>query len=84
MESMSYSQYRDVISGLGIAVEDAEVLADCMVTKKVCFWINTAPVNKEQITKVNEYFVQNSIPIVLQVDHIPTRDKYIWEVKIKR
>ena len=42
MEGMSYSQYRDVISGLGIAVEDAEVLADCMVTKKVCFWINTA------------------------------------------
>lgn len=81
---MSYSHYRDSIAGLGIAVEDAEVLADCMVTKKVCSWINTAPVSNEQITKVNEFFVQNSVPIFLHVDHIPTRDKYIWEVKVKR
>jgi len=78
---MSYSQYRDVISGLGIAVEDAEVLADCMVTKKVCSWISNVPVNKEQITKVNEYFVQNSIPIVLQVDHIPTRINIFGKLK---
>lgn len=84
MESMSFSQFRDAISGLGIAVEDAEVLADCMVTKKVCSWVNNSPVSKEQIVKVNEYFIQNSIPIVLQVDHIQTRDKYIWEVKVKR
>ena len=81
---MSFSQFKDRIASFGIAVDDAEVIADCMVTKKVCSWVNTEPVVETQIQKINELFLQSNIPLTLNVESIPTRNKFIWEVKLKK
>jgi len=81
---MSFSLFKETIVGFGIAPEDAEVVADCMVTKKVCSWVNTEHVSNEQVQKINEFISQNSIPIYLKIDSIPTRNKFIWEVKLKK
>jgi capsule polysaccharide export protein KpsC/LpsZ len=81
---MSFSLYRDTIASYGIAKDDAEVIADCMATKRLCSWVNTEPVTNEQVKKINELIVQHNIPIFVVVDSVPTRSKYIWEVKHKK
>jgi len=81
---MSFSQFRETIAGFGIAHEDAEVIADCIVTKKVCSWVNTAPVDDSQVKKINEFIAQQNVQIFLSIQSVPTRGKFIWEVKHKR
>ncbi len=81
---MAFESFRETSVSFGIAKEDAEVVADCMVTKKVCSWVNNEPVTPNHVAKINEFISQNSIPIFLNVDSVPTRGKFIWEVKIKK
>ena len=43
------SKYEDVmadIEGIGITEHDAMVIADCVVTRKSCSWVNTDPVDE--------------------------------------
>jgi hypothetical protein len=81
---MTFESFRESIVGLGIAREDAEVIADCMVTKKTCSWVNTEAVTPDHVAKINAFISQHSIPIFLKVDSVPTRGKFIWEVRPKK
>lgn len=81
---MTFESFRESIVGLGIAREDAEVIADCMVTKKTCSWVNTEIVTPDHVEKINAFISQNSLPLFIKVDSVPTRGKFIWEVKMKK
>jgi hypothetical protein len=81
---MSFPMFRDTIASYGIAKDDAEVIADCMVTKRVCSWVNNEPVTHDQINKVNAFISQNNIAIAVVVEAVSTRNKFIWEVKHRK
>lgn len=67
---------------LGVAEHDALILADCIVTHKSCSWINTDSVDEQMLTNLNNLIAKKNYRISVKVDNIPTRDKYIWDVKI--
>ena len=66
---------------IGITSSDAVVIADCIVTKRSCSWVNTDPVNDKILLDLHDLIVKNQYGIRIQVDSIPTRGKYVWDVK---
>ncbi len=76
---------RQVISELisvGITEHDALVIADCIITRKSCSWVNTDPVDDKIIKDLSDLIKKNEYGIMVKVDPLPTRSKFIWDVKI--
>ncbi len=69
-------------TGVGVSEHDAQVLADCILTKKSCSWVNTEDVNPQMLKDVDRVIEKNSYGISVKVDSIPTRSKFIWDVKV--
>ncbi len=79
------SKFEDVkadIIGIGITEPDAMVIADCVVTRKSCSWVNTDPVDDNILKDLNDLIKRNSYGITVKVEAVPTRSKFIWEVKV--
>ena len=74
----------DDLLALGLVKEDAEVVADCIKTKKVCSWSNNEIVSEKTIAALQQYLTINGHPIVVNINAMPNRSKYIWEVKLKK
>ena len=74
----------DKVMSFGISETDAEVIADSIINKKSCSWVNTDDVNEATIKSLNEFITANNCPIVVIVEPIATRGKYVWEIKLKR
>ncbi len=72
--------YND-LKGIGLGEHDAALLADCIVQKKSCSWINNDEVKRDSVRGLLNYIENNAIPIELSIKHLETREKYIWEVK---
>ncbi|MEW5996299.1 MAG: hypothetical protein AB1657_01760 [Candidatus Micrarchaeota archaeon] len=77
----SEMEIREQIMGLGFSETDAEPLANCIVTKKSCSWVNTDDVDNAKLQKLGEFLKSNGYKIRVSVEAVPTRGKYIWEVK---
>ncbi len=69
------------LTDLGITNCDAVVIADCIITKRSCSWVNTDPVDDKMLRDLHDLVVKNSYAIRIKVDAIPTRGKFVWEVK---
>jgi hypothetical protein len=79
------SKYEDVMAeiiGIGIVEHDAMVIADCVVTRKSCSWVNTNEVDDKMLRDLNDLIKRNNYGITVKVEPVPTRSKYIWEVKV--
>ncbi len=74
------SVYNDLL-GMGIAEQDAALLADCIITGKSCSWINNDKIEKENVKALLNYIQNNNIPVLLSIKYMETREKYIWDVK---
>lgn len=72
---------REKIIGLGIPQADADAIADCIVAKKSCSWVNNEEIDQETVQKLGEFLKENEYKVSVNVQEIPTRSKYIWEVK---
>ncbi|MBS3068716.1 hypothetical protein J4450_08480 [Candidatus Micrarchaeota archaeon] len=74
------------LMALGVSDLDAKILLDCIVAKKSCSWVNIDEVSESVVTALNKFMVDNNHPLTVKIDPVPTRSKYIWEVKaiIKR
>jgi len=77
----SEMEVREQIMGLGFSETDAEPLANCIVTRKSCSWVNTDEVDNARLQKLGEFIKTNGYKIRVSVESVPTRGKYIWEVK---
>lgn len=75
-------QVMDTLKSAGITEHDALVIADCILTRKSCSWINTDPVDERMVEDLNDVIASKSYGVKVLVQPIPTRSKYIWEVKI--
>ncbi|MEW6723126.1 MAG: hypothetical protein AB1324_07720 [Candidatus Micrarchaeota archaeon] len=67
---------------IGISEHDALVIADCIVTRKSCSWVNTDNVDDKMLQDLNNLIKKNDYGINVKVDSVPTRSKYIWDVKV--
>ncbi len=69
---------------LGVSDLDAKILLDCIISKKSCSWVNIDEVSEGVVAGLNKFMVDNNHPLVVKVEPVPMRSKYIWEVKAKR
>lgn len=70
------------LQGVGVSEHDALVLADCILSRKSCSWVNTDEVNDKMIEDLNNVIKKNNYGIKVKIDAIPTRSKFIWDVSI--
>ena len=68
---------------IGLTEHDALVIADCIVTRKSCSWVNTDPVDDKMLSDLNSLIKRNNYGISVKVDAVPTRSKFIWDVKVQ-
>lgn len=67
----------------GITQHDALVIADCITSRKSCSWVNTDEVTDKMMNALKEVIVKNNYKIIVKIQAVPTRNKYIWEVKVQ-
>lgn len=72
------------LTSIGISEHDALVIADCIVTRKSCSWVNTDHVDDRVLLDLNNLIKKNNYGINIKVDAIPTRSKFIWEIKVHK
>ncbi len=72
------------ITGIGINEHDAMVIADCVVTRKSCSWVDTEFVDDKILRDLNDLIKKNDYRVVVKVQPIPTRSKFIWVVKVQQ
>ena len=70
------------LTEVGITEHDALIIADCIVTRKSCSWVNTDPVDHRMLQDLNNLIKKHDYGIRVKVDAIPTRSKFIWDVKV--
>lgn len=70
------------LMGIGITEHDALVIADCIITRKSCSWINTDPVDERLLEDLNRLIRDKHYGISVKVDAVPTRSKFIWDIKV--
>jgi hypothetical protein len=70
--------------GVGITDHDALIIADCIITRKSCSWVNTDPIDDKMLADLNVLIRNNNYGISVKVDAVPTRSKFIWDVKVLR
>ncbi|MBD3210612.1 hypothetical protein GF318_04500 [Candidatus Micrarchaeota archaeon] len=70
------------LQGAGISEHDALVIADCVVTRKSCSWVNSDPVDERVLQDLNDLIEKEGYKVRVEVQPVPTRSKFIWEVKI--
>jgi predicted metal-binding protein len=70
------------LMSVGVSEHDALVIADCIVTRKSCSWVNTDEVSDKLLKDLNHLIEKNDYRIKVVIDAVPTRSKYIWEVKV--
>jgi len=77
-----FEEVKAEIMGIGVAEHDAMVIADCVVTRKSCSWVNTDEVSDKLLLDLNNLVKKNNYGIVIKVQPVPTRSKFIWEIKV--
>jgi len=80
---MDESQILSKIKQTGVSENDAKVIADCVVTRRSCSWVNTDEVKKESVRALLELIEKEGFKLDLSIKTVTTRDKFIWEVKCK-
>lgn len=69
---------------LGISDLDAKIVLDCIITKKSCSWMNADFVDDSIINALNKFITENNYSLHVKVDPVPSRGKFIWDVKALR
>lgn len=71
------------LTSIGVSEHDALVIADCIITRKSCSWVNTDPVDDKLVQDINNLIKKNNYNVSVKVDAVPTRSKFIWDVKVR-
>jgi len=72
------------LTGVGITEHDALIIADCIITRKSCSWVNTDPIDDRMLEDLRILIRNKDYGISVKVDAVPTRSKFIWDVKVLR
>ncbi len=66
---------------MGFSESDSEALADCMVNGNSLSWVNADPVDDAMLELLNKFIEVNNAKVKVSVKDVPTRGKYLWDVK---
>lgn len=69
------------VESFGFSETDAEVIAESLLSRKSCSWINNDPVADGMLQNFNKFLVENNYELILRITPVSTRGKYIWEIK---
>lgn len=78
---MNMEEVTEEFKKIGISEQDAKVLADCVISRKSCSWVNNDPVDNSVLKGLNTLLNEKEYKIKVLVQAVPTRNKFIWEVK---
>jgi len=78
---MEEAEILSKIKKTGVSSQDAVVIADCIVTRKSCSWVNTDPVSKDTVRNLLNAIKENDFRLDLSIKSVASRDKFIWEIK---
>lgn len=73
--------FQDLLK-IGVPEHDALVLADCIVSRKSCSWVNNDTVTDKLLADLRSLIEKKNYGIRVDVQPVPTRNKFIWEVKV--
>ena len=79
----SASEVMSQLKSIGITEHDAQVITDCVITRRSCSWVNTDPVDEKVLRDLHDVIKRNNYGVQVIVQAVPTRSKYIWEVKVR-
>lgn len=84
MEGLSEREQKILsdLTSVGITEHDALVIVDCIITRKSCSWVNTDHVDEKMLGDLKGVIAKQNYGIIVKVEPIPTRNKFIWEVKV--
>ena len=71
------------LTGIGITEQDAQVITDCVITRRSCSWVNTDPIDEKVLRDLHDLIKRNEYGVQISVQAVPTRSKYIWEVRVR-
>lgn len=66
---------------MGFSKSDVEPLVDCMFREGSVSWINTDAVDGGMLKSLEGLIAENGFRVRVSVTEVPTRGKYIWDVK---
>jgi hypothetical protein len=69
------------VLSFGFSETDAEIIAESLISKKSCSWINNDPVDDFMLSKFRAFLAENNYNLSISVEYLPTRNKYIWQIK---
>ena len=79
---METNQIISELVSVGVTEHDALVIADCIISRQSCSWLNTDPVDEKLLQDLKLLVDKKNYKINVKVQSIPTRGKYIWDVKV--
>lgn len=79
----SASEVMEQLKSIGITEHDAQVITDCVITRRSCSWVNTDPVDEKVLRDLHDLIKKSNYGVQITVQPVPTRSKYIWEVRVK-
>ena len=71
------------IKQTGVSENDAKVLADCVITRRSCSWVNDDPVSRDAVRNLIKLINDENYKLDLSIKYVATRNKFIWEVKVR-
>jgi len=74
----------DKVMSYGISEQDAELIADSILSRKTCSWINNDEISPHNIKALNDFLLENKSPVYVLVSPVSTRNKFMWEVKLRK
>ncbi len=82
-EEGRFSLHKTLMS-LGASELDAKILLDCVLSSKSCSWVNNDMIEEKGVVAINKFMIDNNYPLLVKVEQVPMRSKFIWEVKAKK
>ncbi len=79
---MATNDVMNELMGIGVSEHDAVVIADCVISRKSCSWIDNEPVDDKLLADLNSLIQKKDYRIRVEVQAVPTRGKFIWDVKV--
>lgn len=79
---MTPEQIHKKLMEMGVSDLDAGLVVNCITRKSAYTWLNTDPINREQIGNVNEFLATNNTGLKIELSEVANQGKYIWDVKL--
>lgn len=72
------------ILAFGISDVDAKVILDSIIYKTSTSWVNNDSIDDARLAALNKYITDNNFGLYVAITSVPTRNKFVWDVKVRK